>query len=94
MIGKLYLLEANGLYKIGITTSSVAKRVASLQTGNPYLIRKVFSKACGNYREMEKYFHRRYKSKRLMGEWFALTPMDVEAIKNCKKYSIFRGRYD
>lgn len=88
----LYILHCNGHYKIGITTSSVAKRIKSLQTGNAYKITRYWSKKCSNYQEMEKYFHRKFARKRLMGEWFALDANDLEFIKQCKRFSLFTSK--
>ena len=45
----LYVLHCDGHYKIGITTSTVAKRVKQLQTGSPYKITRYWSKRCSNY---------------------------------------------
>lgn len=90
----LYVLKCQNVYKIGITTTTVKSRLQSLQTGNAYKITRYWSKKCSNYVQMEKYFHRKFAKKRLCGEWFALDDKDLEFIKSCKKYSIFRGRYD
>lgn len=88
----LYILHCNGVYKIGITTTTIAKRVKSLQTGNAYKITRYWSKKCSNYVQMEKYFHRKFAKKRMCGEWFALDDKDLEFIKNCKRYSIFQRK--
>ena len=88
----LYVLHCNGVYKIGITTTTVTRRVKSLQTGNAYKITRYWSKKCSNYVQMEKYFHRKFAKKRLLGEWFALDDNDLEFIKNCKRDSIFERK--
>jgi hypothetical protein len=88
----LYVLHCNGHYKIGITTSSVAKRIRSLQTGNAHKISRYWSKRCSNYAEMEKYFHRKFAKKRLIGEWFALDSKDLEFIKGCSRFSLFTSK--
>jgi hypothetical protein len=85
----LYVLHCNGHYKIGITTSSVAKRIRSLQTGNAHKISVYWYKKCSNFIEMEKYFHNRFAHKRLVGEWFNLNKDDLAYIKKCKKFSMF-----
>ena len=91
-MGKMYLLECNGLYKIGVTTRSMKNRIKDLQTGNPYIISLVFHKACINYIDMEKYFHNKFADKRLVGEWFALDKKDIEYVMNCRLYSIFKSK--
>ena len=90
-MGKLYLLESNGVYKIGITTGNVHKRIKKLQTGNPYRIQLVWEKECSNYLGMEKYWHTMFACKRLVGEWFELTAVDLVKIITSKKYCIFKG---
>ena len=88
----LYVLHCNGHYKIGITTSTVAKRIRGLQTGNAHKISRYWSKRCSNYLEMEKYFHRKFAKKRLIGEWFALDGSDLEFIKSCSRFSLFTSK--
>jgi hypothetical protein len=80
------------VYKIGITTGAVVKRIKQLQTGSAYKISKYWSKKCHNYTEMEKYFHRKFASKRMIGEWFRLDGNDLEFIKNCRRYSLFTAK--
>lgn len=90
-MGKLYLLESDCKYKIGITTDCVKKRIKKLQTGNPHKIQLVWEKECSNYAWMEKYWHNVLAVKRLVGEWFELTTVDVVKIITSKKYCIFKG---
>ena len=41
-MSKVYVLECNGLYKIGITNNT-SKRIKQLQTGNGFKIKEVVS---------------------------------------------------
>jgi hypothetical protein len=91
-MGRLYLLECKGLYKIGITTQHPKKRIKNLQTGNPHTISLVYYKTCSNYLAMEKYFHKKFSDKRLVGEWFSLDAEDIGHIITCKKYSVFKAK--
>ncbi len=50
----LYVLRCNEHYKIGITKTSVHKRVANMQTGNPFPIEIVSVFNVENYRYVEK----------------------------------------
>lgn len=79
--GVVYLLEQIGsqLYKIGFTTEDVERRVTSLQTGNGQRLKVVGSFACSG-RSTEQSLHRRFAERRQLGEWFALTPVDVQNI--------------
>lgn len=89
-MGKLYVLESNGLYKIGVTCQPMKKRLSDLQTGNPFDIKVQFVKRCANYLYMETYFHELFLDKRLRGEWFILDNNDLAIVANCRKYSVLR----
>lgn len=84
-MGYVYLLmstDSDGLkelFKIGVTKTSVEKRIKSLTTGNPnkiILINFYYSK---NYKEIEKWLHSRYSSIKTQSqnEWFYLTNEQV-----------------
>lgn len=75
----VYLFEANGLYKIGVTRD-IPKRIRSLQTGNPHPIRLIdfCILVSGSVGEHEIFKH--LNPKRLEGEWFALTDEDVKIV--------------
>ena len=54
--GFIYVLKegAGRFYKIGFTTSTVAKRIKQLQTGNPRKITEVFSQKVSDVRAAEQ----------------------------------------
>ena len=67
-----YLDQSVGRYvKIGLTSRTVAIRIAEHQTGNP---RREFEAAPSNYIELmdygETYLHHYFAAGRLCGEWF------------------------
>lgn len=84
--GYVYLLgdwEKEHMYKIGVTTGSIERRIKKLQTGNSseiYLVK---------YYETEHPFftearlHQRFHKEKVLNEWFELSDDDV---KNFKKY--------
>lgn len=78
--GYLYLLESNGLYKIGYSTEPET-RLRRLQTGSACPIKIVHTIRTGIYREIERQLHARFWRKRLHGEWFVLDDTDVAYIK-------------
>ena len=78
--GYTYLLSNGRAYKIGITTKTVTKRVAELQTGSPGKIEISGYSYNKNAAEMEQFLHNRYAPKRLEGEWFDLSNDDVASI--------------
>ena len=80
MADHVYLLQCEGYYKIGIA-HNVAKRVASMTTGNPFPIHVVLSDIVPNAHKYEQSLHEMFKHKRIRGEWFQLTPDDVAAVR-------------
>ena len=65
-------------HKIGITTSTVEKRVKQLQTGNPNKISILRSYKTKNYRKVEQWLHRRFKAfTESQNEWRKLSDEDV-----------------
>lgn len=88
-MGIVYLLKTEDedrfLYKIGITKHTAKERIKALQTGNgkDILIVETFESEFNN--KIETALHRRYVTKRARGEWFHLSPEDVNNfIDNCK----------
>jgi len=79
--GYVYLLEASiGLYKIGMA-KDVTKRLGAF-SGMPFEVSLICSIPCHNMRHLEKSLHFHFASKWVRGEWFALSPDDVEYIKS------------
>lgn len=71
--GTIYLIRAGStnLYKIGFTTKTPEKRMASLQTGNPYPL-EVVSSWIGTVHD-ERRIHGVLAPFRKEGEWFELS---------------------
>ena len=67
------------LFKIGITKTSIEKRIRSLTTGNPNKITLINSHISKNYKEIEKWLHSRYSLNKTQSqnEWFYLTDEQV-----------------
>lgn len=79
----IYLARCRDVYKIGYTASDPAKRIKSLQTGNPSRI-ELIGTVPGSYEEEDR-LHVRFAAKRVSGEWFALDDEDVEYILSLNK---------
>lgn len=88
-MGYIYLLQANDTdyFKVGITTSSIEKRIKQLQTGSPVKITCIkYFYSEDFYRKIEGTIHRLWAHKKfidenflhLSGEWFKLNTEDVE----------------
>lgn len=63
-------------YKIGITTQRPMRRLEALQTGSPVPLELVITFPGGA--ETEAALHRRFTARRAHGEWFDLTPSDLD----------------
>lgn len=79
--GYVYLAASNnGSWKIG-TTRDIERRLSQLQHQSPTLIRLETWTFSEDPRNLEKMLHEKFSAKRLYGEWFELSPEDVEEIK-------------
>ena len=79
--GYVYLIAIEtGLYKIGLTTTPES-RMSGLSTGLPYELTLVHTIKCRDRFKIEKFFHEKFASKRVKGEWFALEKDDIEYFK-------------
>mgnify|MGYP003661668521 CR=1 FL=1 len=87
-MGKVYLLANDewSQFKIGISTKDINSRLRSLKTGNGSEITLVKSFDTIYHRKVEKWMHNKHYSKRLVGEWFALSDDDIiQFISDCQK---------
>ena len=77
--GFIYLLycNANKLYKIG-SSKNVIDRIKYLKTANPSI--EFINSYPVESMLIEKEIHEQYKNKRVSGEWFDLSLVDVEKI--------------
>jgi hypothetical protein len=74
--GHIYLLSGGGYFKIGKTTNlSIRSQQISLQL--PFEVTLVHSISTDDIGEAERYWHTKFKSKRLNGEWFSLVDEDL-----------------
>jgi hypothetical protein len=91
-MGYIYLLVEWGSnperFKIGITKDNVDARIKQLQTGSSSELVLLRQYESDNYRKIEKWLHRKYKSYSTDGgkEWFQLPDDDaLNFIKECQK---------
>lgn len=84
---KVYLLECDNKYKIGHTKKSVEQRIKQLKTGNhnDMKILSTFESKWGT--KIESHLHRRFKNKKISGEWFDLDGDDILTFEHmCKEW--------
>jgi hypothetical protein len=88
MIGRVYLIANSEWtqFKIGITKKDINERINNLKTGNGSEIFLVNTFESNHYKKIEKMLHKKYNSKRLVGEWFELSDDDIIRFKDdCQK---------
>jgi hypothetical protein len=81
----LYLItseefRANGIYKIGIT-NDIEFRIKSMQTGCPFKLFAYKAYLNENPLGIEQSLHSFFSKKRLEGEWFKLSYVDLNYIE-------------
>lgn len=80
--GYVYLIiNSEGHYKIG-KAKNAEDRITTLGVVLPFPVTPVHTIKTDDMTGLERELHTRFDSKRLAGEWFALTQEDVEYIKS------------
>lgn len=83
--GYVYLIKNNsGSYKIGITIN-LERRIKTFQTANDNKLVLIDFTVVKDRILVEKTLHSKLKYKRLSGEWFQLTDIEVETIRTIFK---------
>jgi len=75
--GKVYMVQGNGLTKIGIT-SNIPTRLSVLRGSSPVPLQLIHEANSTDARATEKYLHNLYVKERSHGEWFNLSPEQIE----------------
>jgi hypothetical protein len=81
--GFIYLLRSGKFYKIG-RTNAVGRRERELAIQLPEKCSVVHSIKTDDPAGIEDYWHRRFESRRMNGEWFQLSAEDVAAFRRRK----------
>jgi Meiotically up-regulated gene 113 len=84
-IGFVYPARSGRHHKVG-KTNSVGRRMYELGIQLPEKLDLVHYLATDDPDCIERYWHERFASKRLNGEWFALTRSDIAAFRRRGKY--------
>lgn len=71
--------------KIGVSNAP-EKRLKALQTSNPHPLEIVHSFSADPAEEAEKCLHARYQHSQLNGEWFQLTPEQLNELRHITRY--------
>lgn len=79
----IYFIRCQQFVKIGIA-DSVAKRLCSIQTGNPYTLELLNSFSVTQARQVEHSLHEHFDAQWQRGEWFTLTDEQIERIRTAQ----------
>ncbi len=80
--GHVYVVKCGDkpYYKIGVTQSSVASRVATLQTGCPFKLHLVEAFWSYNAIDLETTIQEAFKANRVQGEWYLLDTLRLDTL--------------
>lgn len=78
--GFVYLVKCAEKYKIG-RTDCIKRRCRELAQSIPFPVELIHSARVRDCRAMERFWHRRFRSKNVGGEWFELDDADVAVFK-------------
>lgn len=84
VVGEVYLFKSGRYYKIGKTNDTV-RRGTELRIQLPEKLDLIHSIKTDDPSGIEAYWHRRFDSKRMNGEWFDLNSSDIKAFKRWRK---------
>lgn len=83
-MGEVYLFKSGRHYKIGKTNDTV-RRGNELRIQLPEKMDLIHSIKTDDPSGVESYWHRRFESKHMNGEWFDLNSADVKAFKRWRR---------
>ena len=84
-LGKVYLMKSGKYYKIG-KTSHLGQRHYSIGLKLPEKLKIIHEITTDDPSGIERYWHERFKEKRMEGEWFDLSVEDLKAFKRRKHF--------
>jgi len=83
-LGEVYLFKSGRYYKIGKTNDTV-RRGSELRIQLPEKMDLIHSIKTDDPSGIEAYWHKRFESKRMQGEWFDLNSADIKTFKRWRK---------
>lgn len=78
--GFIYIFECNNRYKIG-KSKDPSERIKSVRTVSPYPVKLILQTKVNDQDKTEKMLHVMFNNKKINGEWFNLTDIDITTIQ-------------
>ena len=78
-----YILQINNtdFYKLGCS-QNISRRHRDIESSMPFVVNIIFVMKINRSYDFEHEVHQTYKDKYIKSEWFTLTELDIENIKN------------
>ena len=83
-VGEVYLFKSGRYYKIGKTNDTV-RRGKEIRIQLPERTNLIHAIKTDDPSGVETYWHKRFESKRMQGEWFDLNSADIKAFKRWRR---------
>lgn len=89
--GHVYMLEHDGVYRIGASIDAV-QRHKQIRVQMPFVTKEIHVISTDDPFGIEAYWHKRFKDKKqkgkqkLQGDWFNLSARDIKAFKKRRKF--------
>ncbi len=83
-VGEVYLFKSGRYYKIGKTNDTV-RRGNEIRVQLPERTDLIHSIKTDDPSGIEAYWHKRFETKRMQGEWFDLNSSDIKAFKRWRR---------
>ena len=77
--GYVYFVQCNNKVKIGFSRNYI-ERIKIYKVASPFESKMLHVIKTDDCKKLEEYFHNRFASKRVEGEWFDLTEIDIKQI--------------
>jgi len=84
LVGEVYVFKSGRYFKIGKTKDTV-RRGSEIRIQLPEKVNLIHSIKTDDPSGIESYWHNRFESKRMNGEWFDLNSADVKAFKRWRR---------
>lgn len=83
-VGEVYLFKSGRYYKIGKTNDTV-RRGKEIRIQLPERTNLIHAIKTDDSSGVEAYWHKRFETKRMQGEWFDLSSADIKAFKRWRR---------